>query len=647
MKDTNRYALSVTVGCVAMVLAMGLCFVASAQEPPKTEADLISTLKSDASWEEKHIACRALRQVGTSQAVTALAALLPDPKTSHMARYALEAIPGPEAGQALRDALATTEGLPRMGVVISLGARKDADAVPLLLPLLKDADADLARAAIGAMGRIATPDSAKALLDLRADAPESVRSALADGLLALGQRLTQEGKGKEAASIFQDVLDADWPMNARLGAFRGLAAAQPDQAPAQLLAALRGDQPLLRDLAAQLIAETSVPATTKGYVAALPQLPAGGQVALIRSLADLGDTTTRPAVASAITSPDRGVRLEAVKALTVLGNASDAGTLIGLLSSGDAETAAAAEATLTNIEGDAMDAAIASALADATPAIQAQLLGLLAERRAAQAVPSAIANLEHESGDVRVAGLDVIARLGGLDQASVAAQRVTLAKDESERSAAENALSAISARTGDQVVPIVLKAMNGAGIDAKLALLRTLARIGGPKAVEAVVAAVSGEDKQLSEEALRLLSNWPSLEAAPHLLTLAKSDDLSRQVLGLRGYVRLAETAPKADEKIRMFTEAMAAAKRPDEKKLVLAAWGTLPTVKSLDNLQPYLDDPEVRAEAAAAIIAVAPELAKNKDAKPKAAAALQAAVEKCGDTDTGKQAQETLQKLP
>ena len=51
----------------------------------------------EASAEAKELACRQLALIGDAQAVPALARLLPDPRLSNMARFALERIPGPRS----------------------------------------------------------------------------------------------------------------------------------------------------------------------------------------------------------------------------------------------------------------------------------------------------------------------------------------------------------------------------------------------------------------------------------------------------------------------------------------------------------------------------------------------------------------------
>ena len=62
------------------------------------ETRLAAVLDSGGSRAAKDYVCRKLMMIGTAESVPALAALLPDKDLSHMARYALERIPGPGSG---------------------------------------------------------------------------------------------------------------------------------------------------------------------------------------------------------------------------------------------------------------------------------------------------------------------------------------------------------------------------------------------------------------------------------------------------------------------------------------------------------------------------------------------------------------------
>ena len=147
---------------VILLLAGAVTFAAIAPALAQ-DTDPINVLKSGASVPEKMEACRVLSVKGTPEAIPALAPLLLDEKLAHMARYALEPMPYPEAGDVLRDALGKTSGLLKVGIISSLASRKDEQAVPEIAKLLPDADAQVAQAAAKALGDMATPAAAAAL----------------------------------------------------------------------------------------------------------------------------------------------------------------------------------------------------------------------------------------------------------------------------------------------------------------------------------------------------------------------------------------------------------------------------------------------------------------------------------------------------
>ena len=188
------------------------------------ETRLVAVLKSGASRSAKDFVCRALKTIGTAESVPALAALLADKDLSHMARYALERMPAPEAAQAMRDALPSVSGAMKVGVIGSLGVRRDAASVPALAGLLRDADKAVACAAACALGNIGSPEAAKALVRLAKKAPEGVKAAVADGCLACAERLLADGNKAGAIALYKALNSEDQPKHVRLAATRGLLA---------------------------------------------------------------------------------------------------------------------------------------------------------------------------------------------------------------------------------------------------------------------------------------------------------------------------------------------------------------------------------------------------------------------------------------
>ena len=136
---------------VAAGLPVPFARAATAQSSADKQRELIAVLQSDAPPGEKAITCKKLAVYGTKDAVPALAPLLLNKELSSWARTALEVIPDPAAGDALREAMGQAQGRLLVGIMNSIGVRRDAKAVPGLTAHLKDADAEVASGAAAAL----------------------------------------------------------------------------------------------------------------------------------------------------------------------------------------------------------------------------------------------------------------------------------------------------------------------------------------------------------------------------------------------------------------------------------------------------------------------------------------------------------------
>jgi len=188
------------------------------------ESRLAAILAGDAPQAAKDFVCRQLSLIGSAACVPAVAPLLTDEKLSHMARYALERIPAAEAVKAMRDALPKVGGNLKIGVINSLGVRRDAASADALVALLGDSDAAIAAAAAAALGSIGDAKAAKALGDFRENAPEALKMAAADACLVCAERLLADGKKLEAMMIYKKLGTSDIK-HVKLAAMRGLLAA--------------------------------------------------------------------------------------------------------------------------------------------------------------------------------------------------------------------------------------------------------------------------------------------------------------------------------------------------------------------------------------------------------------------------------------
>jgi HEAT repeat protein len=184
------------------------------------ESQLLAVLQSNAPRDAKDFVCRQLRTMGTAASVPALEQLLPNAELSHMARYALERIPEPQAGQALERQLRKLSGQLKIGVISSLGTR--GQGFSLLRPLLQDSDEAVARAAAIALGRIASVDADKALGSAKPRPALAV--VFADASMACAEKLLATGHTNEAKATYQRLLKNNPLALVRQAAERGLKA---------------------------------------------------------------------------------------------------------------------------------------------------------------------------------------------------------------------------------------------------------------------------------------------------------------------------------------------------------------------------------------------------------------------------------------
>ena len=355
--------------------------------------------------EEKSAACRQLARVATKESVPALASLLGDEKLSHMARYALETIPDPLVDDALRDALGKVHGRPRLGVIGSLGAGRDAKAVDALAGLLRGDDADAALAAARALGNIGTFAAAKALEDALPGALRSKLLAVGEGLLRCAEALSGQGQGAQSRAIYDRL--------------RGLT-----QAPAQLRAAsirarssLAG-RPAFPCWRKPFVVRTTpsppppcaameLPGTevTEALLRELPKAPSPRRGLLILAVADRGDARALPAVLQAAQSGDGQLRILALRALKRVGDASCFPTLLDVAVEGDGDVSQAAMEAIEFLQDKAVNDQVATRLSHAKGRTRRALMELARRRHVAAAAPALWLAADDKDPAVRAAAL--------------------------------------------------------------------------------------------------------------------------------------------------------------------------------------------------------------------------------------------------
>jgi HEAT repeat protein len=697
---------------VAVLMLAGAAAALGQAAPPaakEQEAKLLAVLKSEAGLKEKADACRELARIATKDAVPTLAALLGDEKLSHMARYALETIPDASVDDALRGALGKLKGPPLVGVIGSIGMRRDVKATDALARLLEDSNPDVVQTAARSLGKIGTSAAAKALGAALANLSVPNQLACCEALLRCAETLAAGGQRAEALAIYDRLRGLQGPHQVRAGGLRGAVLVRGKEGLPILLEAVRGDDFSLFEAAMRIALESPSADVVQALAAEVGKLPPKKQVLVVQTLGNRGDAAALPALSAAAKTGDPAVRLAAIRSLSQLAKAAAAPVFVELLGDADRDIAQAAQAGLAALPGAEVDAALSAMLAQSDAKVRARAIEMLSQRRTPSALPAFLKAAEDADDAVRAAGIKALNDVAGVGEMPAVLALLVKAKSPADVDALGGAVAAICIRSARPAAGAVViqKAVYGnlpagpladvtkkaaelvkagavsieasndnfgdpangipkklrveytvdgtsqtktvgegeaitltgavtppACVDAlcealakaptqpKIALLRVLRSAGGPKALGAIRTAAKDPSAEVKEAALRALCEWPTADALGDVAELAKSStDAKIKTLALQGYVRLIplQDAP-AEKKLAALKDAMALAQRNEEKKLVLAALGAIPTADALALVTPNLASPGLKEEASVAAVAIAEKIAGSNPAEVNAA---------------------------
>jgi HEAT repeat protein len=595
--------------------------LATGQNLQEEVAKLTAVLKSDAELFEKAIACKRLSVIGTKDAVPVLASLLSDEKLAHYARYGLEPIPDPAVDAAFRGALTKLRGGLLVGVINSIGNRKDEAATDALVGLMGNSDQEIAKAAAAALGRIGNAKAAETLLKGLAGAQEPLRTAFADASLACAEGLSARGRREDALAIYDTLGKLDLPKHIHEAAAHWSILARGADGIDLLVKHLKADDKEMFAVGLRTAHLLPGDDVTRRLAAQLDGLSPDRKSLLLQVLVRRGGEVARQAVLEAATSGDVQVRIAAIRGLEKLGDASSVPLLLDAITSGDEELIQAGKTSLAGLKDPRVDAAVVTALERADSPLRPLAIEMAGLRRVAAAAPALLEAADDPDEKIRLAAIKSLGTTIGLDGLSGLAARIVTPKTDQDAAAAREALYAACIRVADSdACAAKLASCLGDGPpEVKSYLFELLKTVGGAKALALVVDAAKSDDAQMQDLATKVLGEWMSPDAAPALIELAQTlADEKFKVRAMRAYIRIPRQLNlPADEKLAMCREAMRVAWRVDEKKVVLDVLKSdrNPSPASLAMALESIRDSALKGPATAAAVMIAEKIARTHPA--------------------------------
>lgn len=590
------------------------------------------------------MACRQLAIYGTADEVPALASIVRDPDYADAARLALERIPGPEASAALRDALASSEGNHRAGIINSLGARRDEKAVSALRNLALARDPVVSSASINALGLIGGDKSVKALRRL----PESDGEEVTSALLACAAGYIATQKSDKAALIYDEVWNSDLSTPTRIAALHGWLVARGEDGIPRLMEAIQDNDPKISAAAERFARDMpgSFPATL-ALAKQVPSLKPDGQVRLMRALADRGDVSALAPISQAALSHDKTIRLAAYAALGKIGDATVVVSLLQPAVTAEADEAAVARAALCAMPDENVDQALMRRMESMDEETRIEIVGILAERRPKFLASDLIRITQDPSPAVRTAAWKAVGASVSHTDLSHVLEHLSLEKHNDVRYAGVIATAAVIARSPDHEAATgeVIKTID-AGKTA-YPLYWTLGMARGENALARLTPLLRDPawENQMGM-VVDSLSEWDNDKPAAALLDYAKStksDHYRGAALG--GYARLTilHSTGSGRDKAERIKTALAIAHSDEERRGVLYHVRELKNLEGINLLRPYLENPkaDVRQLAAESTLVISRTVAGEHPEEAKSA--LKRAAEGATDSQLRREAEKAV----
>ncbi len=409
---------------------------------------------------------------------------------------------------------------------------------------------------------------------------------------------------------------------------------------ADLLAAMRTDDPVLRAVAIRAAAAMTGPDVTARFVQAMNQAQPRERADLLAILGGRRDAAALPDVLRQVAGADEPVRVAALRAASAIGGKDAAGTLVGVVAAKTGRERDEAVDGLIKMRGTEAGPVVAAALPGSQSDAKAALLSVLAARRDEGQADAALAAVTDADLWVRIAAMKALGVLGGDAHLPAVVKILKESTDAKEVAAAEESLVTAAARRADTCANLVVAALPDAPAGKVPPMLRVLGAAATRKALDAVVARTGDANAEIADVAVRVLAEWRQGEAAEPLLEVARTTaNDTHHAMALRGAIRLVDRR-RNEDRFPVLAEAVRIAKRPEEKRQALAGLARVETPEALQAAAACLADAAVKEEAAVAVVQLGQRLAK------KAPDAVRDAVARARDATTNEDLKKNAERI-
>lgn len=575
----------------------------------EVEKALLQLLESDATLPAKQYICETLSIYGTAASVPVLSSMLLDANTTEMALFALNRITDPTTVSALVKALPKISGTSKLGIIHALGYKKDPSAVSELIGVAENNEKDEAAAALNALGQIGTQSASAYLLKRFENTSDPLRSGTTYALMTCAESDLEEGKTEQAARLYETIFNGHENPEIQFTALRGLLVSRPDGAVEQLQKVLRAEDGMGTGVAIRLMKYIPGDQDISALIASWQSMNAEARAGFIIAMGARPETGIVEILKTALKSTDNSVRLAAISAVSSRSEPELADILTDISAQSTGRHSEAALEALVNMPGEALSAHLRKQAEREDNDIKIQLIKAMGRRFDKKALPLLNDYIDDADDRVRIESIRAIGSIGGDAEYKNLVRALTDPRHSKDREALKKSIVDLSKRQQKNRVTYLLDYIEEAKTEeARLAFIDVLAQTGDPDAVPLLRKSIQEGPVSSRIETIKSLEKWPDDSFRDDLLFIAEgASDEKMRILALRGFVRAIglgdDTSPEV--KSILYQRSMKLAKTDAERKMILSAAATEPTLEALLFVSNYIDNPVLQNEAAAAAITI------------------------------------------
>ena len=571
------------------------------------EKNFILAMEKTPDAESKAFFMRQLQLVGKEDAVKAVAAYLTNGELCEPATFLLTSVGSETAKNELFKVLTKVQGISQVTITKALGELKFKPANGEILKNITSDNQNLRKVSLAAVASIGAAESYQPLLDAARKAgfvyePSNATQAF----VTYAQRLGENGELKLCSTACEEMMKLSQPtqLHTNTSALAIYNKYYEKEAQPKLLKAFDNNDKAFRFAVLNLV-EKSKLASTKEWVAKAKKAQTEVKAEIITMLGKKGDLSASDFIKKQFTDKSSVVSEAAITAYAKLKGKNAIPDLVALLKNGT-QPAFTAKTLMSLMDEKSLDP-LAAILESSPESSKAQIIGIIGAKSGKRYFDKVYGYTGNANPEIKSAAFAAMKNISSAKDIDRLLKLLFSTDDNVKIKNIQDALvNAASDLKGEdnQTASLLAQLPNA---PKKGRILEILPRLGGKQALKAVKSYIDSSDKEESDAAFNALINWKDETASASLYEICKNSNGEKRSSALKGFIRqIRSSAISEDQKLLQYRKMIPLATDNKDRTLIIKLMGQVKTFLSLVSTATFLDDPDLKSDAAQSVMDIA-----------------------------------------